>query len=272
MPVTTTQNHPRISPPILTTLFGNALLSKGLGVASSIKSNSQLAHFVTNTVSYLLSDDNSPVKSQQQYLSFKQFVERALTATNVTSSAVILSLKYIHRLGMKVPLLGNSGSEYRIWLTSIMLADCFLNDNAFTTASWAEVSGFSIGECCTMRREFLNAISFELAVDTQEYIEWLNFLEERLSYSIQHYRIQQNQLRQHQLQQQTHQNELAYQQQARRQFYNNNRTKPTVKPSYPSGSRNMIEEKQHCNSSSYYQQKIESTRMRRNSLTSSYVV
>ena len=62
-----------------------------------------------------------------------------------------------------------------------MLADCFLNDHAFEMRSWSEVSGIPVLECVKMRREFLNALHFDLYISNAEYNAWIGALNKQIT-------------------------------------------------------------------------------------------
>ena len=61
------------------------------------------------------------------------------------------------------------------------LADTFLNDNAFNTHSWNQISGVSVSECCRMKKEFLESIGYTLHVTEGEYGNWLILLKQYFS-------------------------------------------------------------------------------------------
>ncbi|KAJ3097738.1 hypothetical protein HDU96_000283 [Phlyctochytrium bullatum] len=56
----------------------------------------------------------------------------------------------------------HGGAEHRVWVAGLMLADAYLNDNAFLCRSWAEVTGFTTQECVAMRKAFLTCIDHDL--------------------------------------------------------------------------------------------------------------
>ncbi|KAJ3049997.1 hypothetical protein HK097_009012 [Rhizophlyctis rosea] len=152
--------------------------------------HSNLAHFVASTVFFLWRPASSPPAVPDPYstnfVEFRNFAARVLaqTSPNVTSTVVLISLKYIHRLRQALSRETHHPeprSEFRIWATSLILADAFHNDNAFTTKSWAQVTGFRSSECATMQREFLKWIHYDLNITEKQYAEWLKYLEGFLS-------------------------------------------------------------------------------------------
>lgn len=106
------------------------------------------------------------------------------TAANISPSVVITALLLIQRLKEGLSRLSrqqqhhrpSDQSEFRIWLTALLLADSLLNDNAFTAASWAQVSGFPLPEVVTMKREFMESLGYDLYVSEAQYGVWLKDL------------------------------------------------------------------------------------------------
>nr|KAJ3401368.1 hypothetical protein HK105_004496 [Polyrhizophydium stewartii] len=138
----------------------------------------QLAHFVTSLV-FMLWRSLQLDELDPAFVQFQEYVAKLLTATsnNVTPPVILTSLKYLERLRKAVGAPGAAGSEFRIWVTALSLADAFVNDNAYTAKSWADVSGIPPVECVSMRKEFLAAIGYNLYVTEAEYADWLRTLE-----------------------------------------------------------------------------------------------
>ncbi|KAF9971458.1 hypothetical protein BGZ65_010415 [Modicella reniformis] len=109
---------------------------------------------------------------------FRKFCLKVLTATQLSSSVILLSLKYIQKLLKNNPSIhGQQGSEFRLFTVSLMLANKFLDDNTFTNKTWSEVTGISVKEINVMEMEFLNQVQFSLFVSEAEYLDWLHSLE-----------------------------------------------------------------------------------------------
>ncbi|RKP38476.1 hypothetical protein BJ085DRAFT_36827 [Dimargaris cristalligena] len=109
--------------------------------------------------------------------SFHKFVHQVLKSTSLSSSVVLLALKYIHRF--KTGLIYREvkkGSEFRVFTVALMLASKFLEDNTFTTKTWAEVSGLPFKELHRIQVEFLNTLNHNLYVSGVEYFDWLHSL------------------------------------------------------------------------------------------------
>ncbi|KAI9485255.1 MAG: cyclin-domain-containing protein [Benjaminiella poitrasii] len=110
---------------------------------------------------------------------FKKFCFQVLTATQLQEPAVYLSLKYISILLQSNPSIeGAQGSEYRLFIVALMLANKFLDDNTFTNKTWSEVSGMKVHDLNIMEAEFLEALDYKLFVREYEYNTWKRLLEE----------------------------------------------------------------------------------------------
>ncbi|KAH7906956.1 cyclin-domain-containing protein [Hygrophoropsis aurantiaca] len=108
---------------------------------------------------------------------FVQFMQKLLETTQVSQSVIVLSLHYIFRLKERNRFTaGLPGSEFRIAVAALMMANKFLDDNTYTNKTWSEVSGIDLSEINRMEREFLVGIDFGLYVDSSTYESWLNLL------------------------------------------------------------------------------------------------
>ncbi|KAF8637773.1 hypothetical protein AX17_002582 [Amanita inopinata Kibby_2008] len=108
---------------------------------------------------------------------FVQFMRKLLETTQVSQSVIVLSLHYIYRLREKNRFTpAQSGSEFRIAVAGLMMANKFLDDNTYTNKTWSEVSGIDLAEINRMEREFLLGVDFNLYVDKSTYESWLNLL------------------------------------------------------------------------------------------------
>ncbi|KAH8101407.1 cyclin-domain-containing protein [Cristinia sonorae] len=109
--------------------------------------------------------------------SFTRFMQKVLETTQVSQSVIVLSLHYIYRLKMRNGFTnGQAGSEYRVAIGALVLANKFVDDNTYTNKTWSEVSGIELAELNRMEREFLLGIDFDLYVDKPTYESWLNLL------------------------------------------------------------------------------------------------
>ncbi|KAG6828739.1 hypothetical protein H0H92_006877 [Tricholoma furcatifolium] len=108
---------------------------------------------------------------------FVQFMQKLLETTQVSQSVIVLSLHYIYRLKDRNRFTpAQPGSEFRIAVAGLMMANKFLDDNTYTNKTWSEVSGIDLAEINRMEREFLMGVEFNLYVDKPTYESWMNLL------------------------------------------------------------------------------------------------
>ncbi|KZT09059.1 uncharacterized protein LAESUDRAFT_675644 [Laetiporus sulphureus 93-53] len=123
---------------------------------------------------------NSATASLQFSVSpaFVRFMQKVLETTQVSQSVIVLSLHYIYRMKARNRFTsGQPGSEYRVAIAALMMANKFVDDNTYTNKTWSEVSGIDLAEINKMEKEFLLGIDFGLYVDKSTYDSWLNLLQ-----------------------------------------------------------------------------------------------
>ncbi|KAF9444136.1 hypothetical protein P691DRAFT_361034 [Macrolepiota fuliginosa MF-IS2] len=121
----------------------------------------------------------TPVTSHHQLVvrpHFVSFLQKILETTQVSQSVIVLSLHYIYKFKEKTSLGGPSGSELRIAVAGLMMANKFLDDNTYTNKTWSEVSGIELKAINDMEQEFLRGVDYNLYVDKATYEAWLNLL------------------------------------------------------------------------------------------------
>ncbi|KAF5347047.1 hypothetical protein D9758_011631 [Tetrapyrgos nigripes] len=108
---------------------------------------------------------------------FVSFMQKLLETTQVSQSVIVLSLHYICRLKDRNAFTpAQAGSEFRIAVAGLMMANKFLDDNTYTNKTWSEVSGIGLEEINRMEREFLMGVDCNLYVDKATYQSWLHLL------------------------------------------------------------------------------------------------
>ncbi|KZV81776.1 hypothetical protein EXIGLDRAFT_365065 [Exidia glandulosa HHB12029] len=113
----------------------------------------------------------------QPSTTFVDFLLKILETTQVSQSVIVLSLHYIYRLKEHNALTyGQAGSELRVAVVALMLANKFVDDNTYTNKTWSDVSSIDLSEVNKMEREFLHGIEYMLFVDEETYLSWLNLL------------------------------------------------------------------------------------------------
>ncbi|QRV76827.1 cyclin [Ceratobasidium sp. AG-Ba] len=108
---------------------------------------------------------------------FVAFISDLLATTQVSQSVITLALHYIYTLKQANPSIrGRRGSEYRLAVTALMLANKFLDDNTYTNKTWSDVSRISLSEINQMEKEFLSGLNHNLYVDLATYESWVRML------------------------------------------------------------------------------------------------
>ncbi|SNX86601.1 uncharacterized protein MEPE_05310 [Melanopsichium pennsylvanicum] len=109
---------------------------------------------------------------------FTDFVRNMLNITQVSKSVIILALLYIHRLKSKNPgLRGQDGSEFRLFVTALMLANKFLDDHTYTNKTWSELSGLKLKDVTKMEIEFWLGLSSNIHASDADFKSWIGTLE-----------------------------------------------------------------------------------------------
>ncbi|KAF9007846.1 cyclin-domain-containing protein [Cyathus striatus] len=142
-------------------------------------SRTQSAHFIAEKTCEMICYLCSSTSTLQLIATptFVQFMQKLLETTQVSQSVIVLSLHYIYRLKERNRFTpAQSGSEFRIAVAALMMANKFLDDNTYTNKTWSEVSGIDLDEINRMEREFLMGVDFNLYVDKSTYESWLNLL------------------------------------------------------------------------------------------------
>ncbi|KAF3760088.1 hypothetical protein M406DRAFT_75444 [Cryphonectria parasitica EP155] len=90
---------------------------------------------------------------------------------------ILLALLFVYRLKMIDPSIrGQPGSEYRLLTVALILANKFLDDNAYTNKTWAEVSSISVQDIRVMKFEFLSYMQYAVLTSMEQWEEWLDRL------------------------------------------------------------------------------------------------
>ncbi|BGP18467.1 hypothetical protein JCM10213_003199 [Rhodosporidiobolus nylandii] len=108
---------------------------------------------------------------------FLRFCNEVLTTTQVSHSVVLLALLFISRLKQRNTINGAPGSEYRLAVTGLMLANKVLDDNTYTAQTWSQVSSLELKPLVAGEAEFLKGLDWSLHITKRDYDAWLKLLE-----------------------------------------------------------------------------------------------
>lgn len=104
---------------------------------------------------------------------FSAFVNNILNTTQVSDSIIKLSLYYIYCLKVRnTDLHGQLGSEYRLFLTSLILANKFLDDFTYTNKTWSEVSHTPLCEITKMEMQLFAGIGTNANLNAERFRQW----------------------------------------------------------------------------------------------------
>ncbi|KAG2229115.1 hypothetical protein BDF21DRAFT_416549 [Thamnidium elegans] len=110
----------------------------------------------------------------KRHQTFKLFVQKVLKSTQISTSCILLSLYYIYKLRLAYPSIRASiGSEVRLFTTSLVLANKYLDDNTFANKTWSQVSSIPISELNIMEMEFLSALNFTIHISQTQFYDWI---------------------------------------------------------------------------------------------------
>lgn len=118
----------------------------------------------------------------QPNLPFSQFVYSVLHSTQVSFSVTILALMYTYKykkimaLGQRMPY-KSPVSEAQGFVTGLMLANKYLDDNTYTNATWSQFLGLPVKDVNEYELEWLDALEFNLCVSTEEFQTWRAMLD-----------------------------------------------------------------------------------------------
>ncbi|KAJ3378898.1 hypothetical protein HDU92_007049 [Lobulomyces angularis] len=122
--------------------------------------------------------------AQRNHLANEIFAIYKNTEISFDAITTTISLLYLSRLALalkndtfKKNFNRSSINPFKSWITSLLLADTFLNDFPAKITVWATVLKYSPADILKMRCQMLNAINFKLAVTDSELQDWFHYIE-----------------------------------------------------------------------------------------------
>ncbi|RHZ82612.1 hypothetical protein Glove_108g5 [Diversispora epigaea] len=115
-----------------------------------------------------------PVRNEE----FKKFCIEILNLTNLSSVTVFVALKYLERY-MKCYAAIDFGIE-RLFLISLLIADRYVNDTFFSIKRWALNTALPPEEINRMQVMILNNLNYDIYINGNDYLEWINQLSEHI--------------------------------------------------------------------------------------------
>lgn len=115
---------------------------------------------------------------------FRAYIHRLITTTAVSQSVVVVALFYLYKARahlQRLLIMGDVVDQtmaYGMCAASLMLGNKFLDDNTYTSRTWATLSGYTLWEINDCERKLLQALDFQLNITLPEYNEWWRILSE----------------------------------------------------------------------------------------------
>lgn len=113
---------------------------------------------------------------------FREYIHRLITTTAVSQSVVVVALFYLYKARAHLQRLLIMGDvvdrtmAHGICAASLMLGNKFLDDNTYTSRTWATLSGYTLWEINDCERKLLQSLDFQLNITPQDYNNWWGFL------------------------------------------------------------------------------------------------
>jgi len=140
-----------------------------------IKTRNQLSHIMTKLTFKLWYKSYPHTLQQSEKLS--SFIRSLLRNSRINAHTVVLALYYLQQLVNSIPeqhdWAPQAGSELRMVITALMLADTKVNNNPISLQAWSQAAWLDTAILARMKTEFLNSIKWNLDISTDVYQEWL---------------------------------------------------------------------------------------------------
>jgi hypothetical protein len=102
--------------------------------------------------------------NSSRFTSLSRYIQRVLDRAKLSNSVVFISLYYIYKISQAMPERKAIGSEIRLFVAAILLADSFLNDNCYSVSTWSTFTSFSNSSIVKMKSESLKILKYQLAL------------------------------------------------------------------------------------------------------------
>ncbi|KAH6589791.1 hypothetical protein BASA50_009809 [Batrachochytrium salamandrivorans] len=114
-----------------------------------------------------------PPGTRRWYPAFFEAVHTVLSRSGCSLPHILISLLYVARLRQMVPVhITGEGSEYRVFVSALILAQKFHSDDRYSNKAWSRITKLPLAEINTMEREFLVSIGYRLHVRDTDYSKW----------------------------------------------------------------------------------------------------
>ncbi|KAI9018786.1 hypothetical protein CLU79DRAFT_760397 [Phycomyces nitens] len=125
----------------------------------------QLAELAALAVPLLL--PNASNITPEHHSIFVMFCFNLLKATQLSSSCLVLGLRYLARFRPS-----QTSCEAELLTVALMLANKCLDDNAFNNKTWSAISKIPVHKLNTLERDFLVALDYKINPSPREFYTW----------------------------------------------------------------------------------------------------
>jgi len=102
-------------------------------------------------------------------LEFKNYIKLICKRFNISIPHIILCSYYIHKYNEKFII--TKHKVILIFIASLIVADKYLNDNAYTNRTWSYYIRLSAYRLTTIELEFLKVLDFKIHVTKEDFFE-----------------------------------------------------------------------------------------------------
>lgn len=104
---------------------------------------------------------------------FHKFILYMYSHARISTTVLVLGLLYVHQLRRhQIGIKGASGSEYRLYLMGLIMANKFTEDHPYTNKCWGSIAGVRGVEVNRMEREFLEACEHDIYIPQATFQQW----------------------------------------------------------------------------------------------------
>jgi hypothetical protein len=115
----------------------------------------------------------SPVGTEDWYPYFVLQVHKLIRSSGLPTPFIFIALMYIARLRQNIPLEVGAGSEFKLLLAAMMVAQKQNSDARYANKTWSKMSGYTLGEVNQIERDFLIGIKWDLHIRDDKYHSWV---------------------------------------------------------------------------------------------------
>jgi len=106
-------------------------------------------------------------------ISIDEYVSIIVLCSHCSEECFVLALIYLERLvGGNQGLFVNSYNVHRLFLTSVMIAGKYFDDESFDNTYYSRLGGLSLKEINELEREFLLMINFNVHAENELFTAW----------------------------------------------------------------------------------------------------